>query len=384
VAGNNTQTNPIELTDDHMEFNNFTITDPDIVAYFQNFNDSDLRKGFEAVLKMGITAMESVDTANKVDYIRKEFADLATKMDRQLKDTNMEIEGHIERAFGDNGEFTKLMREHFGEDGSIVKKVFDPYGDDTPLSRLRKNIEDGLDSIRATLSEHKGAQLEAEEGTKKGHEFEDVCETKLSNLAKTFADGLIRTGDKEGILAPSKKGDFVVTPSDAKSRKIVFEMKDTKDNSDNKIREYMNEAIKNRGADYGVYVVKYVEQVPSSIGWFNEYGNYLVCALETRADDNDTIDSSSIDTRLLEIAYKWARIKLSIMDAADAPTNSVDMQLIIKKIDAVKKHIEKLRNVKAHCTSINNATISIKGWVDKITCETNDELADISVMLNRN
>jgi len=33
----------------------------------------------------------------------------------------------FQQAFGENGEFNRLLEEHFGEDGEIMEKMFDPH-----------------------------------------------------------------------------------------------------------------------------------------------------------------------------------------------------------------------------------------------------------------
>ncbi|MGV9141786.1 MAG: DUF2130 domain-containing protein, partial [Promethearchaeota archaeon] len=162
-----------------------------------------------------------------------------------------------------------------------------------------------------------------------------------------FGCPVTRTTDEVGNLPRCKKGDFVVETDNGSS--IVFEVKDWQNVSFNKIRDEMKEAMNNRGADYGVFVSKYVEALPKDVGWFNEYGNTLVCTLGSREAD-------TLHPEMLHIAYQWARLRLK----SDGEVDTEAVNKAIKELDELNDMLEDLSKIKTKCTSARNAVDSIE------------------------
>ncbi len=64
--------------------------------------------------------------------------------------------------------------------------------------------------------------------------------------------------------------------------------------------------MRNRGAEYGIFVIKFREGMPKRVGVFNEFRkNILVVALGSK-------EENSLIPHLLRVAYEWARLRLTM------------------------------------------------------------------------
>jgi hypothetical protein len=268
--------NEIYFDNQCMIISGLTVIDEDIISFFKDFKEpSELREKFEKVLKMGVVATKTVEIAEKMDYVEKEFNKLDTKFVGSLNSMLEDLATKSEMMFGDNGKFSTLLEEHFGKDGEVVKNIFDPYKEGTPLYNLRKEFRTEIEGMKQQLGIIKGIEQLKQKTTVKGLDFEKYCEDILNDIVKINGDSLEKTSTKPGKLLRSKKGDFVVNFGNDVEKKLVIELKDVdKQLSVTEIQEELEEAKQNRNADFAIFVVKNVELVPKCTGYFQEYNGH--------------------------------------------------------------------------------------------------------------
>ena len=330
----------ITISDGKLRIENWVTDDPDIVGFFQDFDESDnLEERLTSLVKTGISVAKSAKTQDNIDYVEAAFENLNSRFDKRMKD-----------IFGDDGDFASLIKDHFGQDGRIIKEVFSPSREESPLYVLKQELGASLSEIMNQLAANKGAAIEREKGTQKGFDFEDRCSRQLELIARTHSDKLEKTGTLSGKLGNSKKGDFVITLGDT-GQVIVFEAKDNRSVSQNDIQKEMSEAMKNRNADYGIFIMRKRSMLPDAVGWFNEYdGNHLICAVE---DDDGVI----LDHEIIEIAYKWARARLRLTDMDGTKS---DISFMLEKSNEIKLKIAEMKQIRRQCTIIENASGEIR------------------------
>lgn len=355
----------VTLEDNSIRINNMIITDSEMITFFQNLNESvNLEEKVKDLLKIGVSVSKSIGTAENISYVDKAFENLDSKFTSKLQE-----------AFGDDGQFSDVLKDNFGEDGRVIKELFNPNKEGSPLYLLKKEITCDLEEIRDKIGVNKAVAEEYEKGTQKGLKFEELCEEKLEWIAQIHADKLEATGTTKGNLGASRKGDFVMTLGGI-NRKIVFEMKDRARISSKDIQKELKEAIENREADYGIFVVKNRNALPDEIGWFNEYdGNQLVCACEN--DDGEEI----IDGEIIHIAYKWARAKLSLENSNET---RLDPAFINEKVGEIKMQIGEMRSIKTQCTSIEKSTERIRKTSDNTENMIKGNIDEIVKSLSKN
>lgn len=259
-----------------MIVNGLNITDQETIIFFKDLErESDLEEKFKKILKLGVVATKIVGTAEKLDYIEKEFNKLDSRFDNKLDMMLAELSTKYEMMFGDDGKFSDLLKEHFGDNGKVVKDLFDPYREGTPLYYLIKEVRSEIDEMKKQLILREGEELVRQNTTLKGFDFQDYCEDILNNIVRVHGDCLENTSTKVGKLTRSKKGDFVITLGNNIGKKCVIELKDVDRRlTTDDIQVELEEAKKNREADYAILVTRHVESLPKSTGWFNEFNGH--------------------------------------------------------------------------------------------------------------
>jgi len=319
------------LNDNELQIQNCTINDQDIINYFENLQSQgkDLYENLENVIKLGVIAVKSAHVGTQVDFVEKKFMLIQTKLEKQL-----------DEQFGDHGNF------------------------------IKDSMAEMLHQLGLDIGISKAVDVEHQKGTQKGIEFEEYCEEIISEIAKHHNDRLESTGTTTGLIEGSKKGDHVYTIKDS-GKKIVLEMKDyTSPQSTPKLERYMNEAIENRGAEYGIVISKRKNGFSKDVGIFQEYGNKLFVALTTEESEN-----VELQNELLVIALRWARLRLK------QKSGTVDSSLIIEKIENVQRTMKKFSNVKAKCTSIKGTVDEISEDLDELRETINADLLGVSKSL---
>ena len=348
----------------------FETSDDEIVSYFTEVSPENLEERFKTSLKVGVVALKTIGTTERIDYIEKEFSKLKGKFADTLEQTASELEEQLDETFGEKGTFSTIIDEHFGEDGKLVKQIFDPNKEGTPLHELKSVFTKEIDKLRTDLKIEEAVEKVKAVTPKKGFEFEDTCQELLDEIVKThLGDELARTTDEIGRISGSKKGDFVITLGERSDCKIVLETKDRAHVTLPEIHKVMEEAIENRDAKYGIFVTKWVESLPKSVGCFNEYQrNHLVCALTSKAYEG------IIHYEILHVAVCWARIR-SLLEMAEA--EGLNVLLIQEKIGEIRNKLELFSRIKTQCTNVDKAMKRVRLLSDEIRDGIEGELGEV-------
>jgi len=354
----------------------FETKDDEIVSYFSEISPDDFEQRLETSLKLGVVALKTIGTTEKIDYIEKKFLKLHQKFTEILKETSDDVENQINEIFGEEGTFSKIIDEHFGEDGKLVKQIFDPTTEGTPLFKLRTLITEKIDGLKTEIGIKKAVEEVTEVTPIKGYEFEDLCEDLLGDAIKHhLGDELERTTTVDGRITGSKKGDFVITLAGRPDCKIVLETKDREHVTLPEIHSVMKEAIENRDAKYGIFVTKWIEALPSGVGCFNEFqGNHLVCALTSKEREG------AIQNEILHMAVCWARIR-SLLEVAEA--EGIDIGLVQARLGEVRTKLQAFTKIKRECTNVENAMDRIRSLSDEIRDGISTELDAIEDEISR-
>lgn len=336
----------ILIKDGKLLVSDFGIDDEEIVGFFKDVKPENIENRFVSSLKVGVVALKTIGTTERVDYIEKKFNNLNSKFAEILKETSDELSQKFTDIFGENGKVDSLMAAHFGEkgtvsemiekyfgkDGLIVKELFDPMKEGTPINQLKNLITDELNRLGQTIGIEEALEEQKQKMTIKGAEFEDVLETLLADMVKTnMGDILTRTSDVVGAVTNSKKGDFVIDVDSKAEYRIVIEAKDWDNISLPKIHKEVDEALENRTAKFGIFVTKWIEALPNSVGCFNCYNNdRIVCGLGSKDDE-------IIHQEILHVAYCWARTQLL---KKTTKAEKVDFDMIDSNLEEIKKTVD--------------------------------------------
>ena len=364
---------PIQIRKNRLLVLNWDTEDAEIVSFFDNKPSHDRARAFEGALKVGVIASNVVGTAERIDYVQKEFNVLQTRFDKQLDTTLNQLGDTFEDLFGDKGKFAEIIEDTFGENGKVVKQIFDPNREGTPLYQLRTDMERQIRVLQDALAKKAGAEEIVKKTPLRGLVFEEQVERMLSDIVKQRkGDRLEPTGTTVGKATRSKKGDFVLRFAEKPEAPVVIEAKDVGRLSLQEIQQTLKEAIENRGAAYAILVSKNVDALPGSVGWFNEYGNnQLVIALGESGSDE-------LREEILNIAITWARFKLLVQTAK---TGTLDISKISGEVQRAETIIGRFKEILTQCTNLEKASTAIRGVCDEIKRDLHEELATISALV---
>jgi gas vesicle protein len=172
----------------------------------------------------------------------------------------------------------------------------------------------------------------------------------------------------KGQITNSKKGDFIIDVSGKTEQRIVIETKDMANLTLSKINQEIDEALENRGAKYGIFVAKWNEALPSSVGCFNYYNDdRIVCSLGSKEDE-------LLHDEILQTAYCWARANILRKSAS---CEKVDFELIDNNLEQIKSQLDLFKTIRNSCTNINTASRKIEEVCEEIEDKIQQHLRNI-------
>src|SRR5665811_1170997 len=200
-----------------------------------------------------------------------------------------------ERANSHTGRLLKEMQILLGPGGALEERLdaaLDPTDASSGLARVTELLDRRFTEIREMLALERGHSQEAERGTMKGFEFEEVVEESLRVAARQMGAMVERTSNESGDL-DRIVGDYVVEL--ASGARIVVEAKNKRAlalKGEKGILAELDLAMANRHAGVAICVSKHPDAFPKEVGPINVYGRrILVC------DDGEGT--------LLWVALRW-------------------------------------------------------------------------------
>ena len=349
--------------------------DPEVVAYFEflKLQAKNLEEELDKTLKLGTLSTKAGNVGLSTDYVEKAVSRLENDFKQLFIDT-----------FGDSGSLEKIMSNNFGENGTLMTDLLNPEKDGSPMHSVIKHVDEKIQTLRTELSVASALKQQMKKDPKKGTEFEKFCEEKLKDIAKAHGDFVENKTNLSGEVVGSKSGDHVYHVTDL-SKNIVLDMKDYTSPLPGlrKILEILDTAMLNREAEFAILVSKRKSYngkniLPAEVGMFQQYGNKLIVAL-TADESEDAI----VEEELLEIAVKWARLRLR-----EKQGGGIDMNAIFEKMKNVNIQMNRFTGIKTKCESIKSLAVGSPtkdGITDTLTemeTEIKGNLDEISDLLN--
>ncbi len=393
----------IQLEENGLTIQNLLIEDVEVREYFTEVKPEDMENRFRLAVKVGTIALKTMGTAERVDYIQKEFNKLDTKFNEILQGTANQLSENMNNIFGqngtvltmletnfgeegkvnsimaghlgENGTFSQQLEKYFGKNGILVRELFDPMTDGTPLNLLKKSLSEELTAIKKTIDIEKARKEERKKSIQKGGDFEDLCEELLDGIVGNHkGDVFYKTTVEKGQKMNSKKGDFVIDINGKAEYRIVIETKDWSSLTLPKINQEIEEALENRGAKYGIFVAKYNESLPRGVGCFNYYNDdRIVCSLGSKEDE-------VIHEEILHAAYCWARANILRKSAL---CEEVRFEVIDSNLSQIKNELDAFQTIKTQCSNIYNAQRKIVEITDEIAANIEHHIHNIHIEMRK-
>lgn len=254
--------------------------------------------------------------------------------------------------------FLDQVNDLLGPNGMLegrLREALDPDADGSALARLSRSIDERFGELRDLLMHERGKQIEADRGTRKGFDYEDLIEDSLREAVRSTGCVVERTGRVKGDLgAETLVGDFVVAlPSD---RRIVIEAKNTgRINLTGRdgILEELDRAMANRSADFAI-CVSARDAFPKEVGPLGVYGERILIVDEG-------------DGTMLSVALRIAEMMLD--KSADRKTADIDRGFLNDRIQRLRQLAQLFTNNRRSLTDIKTSVENVHGSLEQIRSE---------------
>jgi len=334
------------------------VQDENLYQFLEEVDEDKRIDRLASALRIGVVGLKRMAVGEKLDYVEKGFNSLVAKFEKMF-------DPEVKTSYF--GKLSSLLEEYF-DSGGTVENLFDPRVDESPLGKFRKGLQEEFKELRYILTKREAREELIEITTLKGYEFEDACEEVLSEfVSKHMGDELERKTNEIGEITGSFAGDFLIILRDVPDSKIVLETKDWDTVTQPKIIENLEDAMRNRGAKYGIFVSKYKEALPKKIGWFNEFrGNMLVCALGSKEAD-------TLFPGVLNIAYQWAKLRIK----KEITIEEKALETIVEGIREIETKLDTFSQIQRQCTNIDNATEEIRELSNTVRDSIEEQISKI-------
>jgi hypothetical protein len=224
-----------------------------------------------------------------------------------------------------------------------------------------------LAALRGEREKASEVAAEAARGTAKGRPYEEAVAEAVDAIARGMGDDCDAVGDFRG--AGGRKGDVVVDIdgcSGAARGRIVFEAKNARKSRPEALAE-LEEAMAQRGADYGVWVVPSEDRLPARAPALREIGG----------DKLFVVYDPEEGALALQVAYSLARARVLM---ARGGVEGLDAPALRAEVERALGALEDVRRIKLHLTNaaggIESARSVLEGLVERVRAHlaTIDEL----------
>jgi len=395
----------VRLTHEGLLIEELLINDPETVEYYQQ--QTNLETEVSLAIKMGTVMLARANMVAQSDYLEKRITEIVVEVEKQTNSLMQSLEANIRKTFDpdetdsaimviqqvfDNhleplrhiqksvqekqGELEKSFNpdNNDGYAGKIVNTfneleirfnaMFDPEQKTSFPSwietqfgelignKIAKQMAEIQESIRHEIQQMR-EDLVAKQTVAKsksfqiGENFQEQVYEQLQTIAREQGDIVSDTSTTVGEIQLSKKGDIVYDIQGNIEQRVLFECKDVKNPETPKsVFEYMKEAVENRNASFGIYLVESEEKLHKQFTPWQVYYEQRIIA-------------TSFD--MLEMSLRVAKLLVGINTQI---VEGIDASAINTQLDNINEEVKKSKSVK---TKLNG----IKKYVNEL--QTLDE-----------
>jgi hypothetical protein len=369
-------------------------------------------------IAIGARVLDREQTGANADFVKAEFEKAARELDAAFVDRARlvaeRLDKRIDDVFGpENGHVTKALARHFGDESSVavqnrvkallsevgvqmredLRRQFSSDGENNPLATFQrmaigamrdsaqtqaqqlKAMDEKLGLLREEVVKLQGEKeklqevaAEAERGTAKGRSYEEEVAAAIDALALPLGDDCAAVGDVKE--ATGKVGDVVVAigagHGPAQGR-IVFEAKNSRLSRPEAVRQ-LDEARRERNADYAVLVVPSEEKVPARMHALREYnGDKLIVAYD--ADEGPLA---------LQVAYALARARVLM---ARGGAEGIDGAAVADYVERAVAELENVRRIRQQLTGAKTQIDKASEIVGDMSDRVSGHLEEIAALV---
>ena len=370
-------------------------------------------------IEIGARVLDREQAGASVEVLRQDLESASKEVEQRLGQTSeavvTELQKQLEAAFGpESGHVTRVLARHFGSESSTAvqhqvraavaellsesrEKLFKQFSsadESNPLATFQKAavaaIRQSSDQQHSHLREMSGRmaemqlqiqKLQAEKekalevaaehdrSTAKGRPYEEAVFEAVDAIARAQGDDCDAVGDLRGV--GGRKGDVVVDLDGCAGRprgRIVFEAKNSRKSRKEALAE-LDEAMTQRAADYGVWVVPSDEKLPARAPALREIGGDKLFVV---------YDPEEGSRLALEVAYSLARARVVM---AKGGADGLDATALRAEVERATVAMEDVRKIKSQLTSAANQIEDVRSAVELMAERVRGHLGQIDAMV---
>lgn len=304
---------------------------------------------------------------------------------RHIQKSIQEKQGELEKSFNpdNNDGYTGKIVKTFQELETRFNAMFDPkqktsfpswietqFGD-LIGNKIAKQMADIQDSIRHEIQQMR-EDLIAKQAVAKsksfqiGENFQERVYEQLQIIAREQGDIVSDTSTTVGEIQLSKKGDIVYDIQGNIKQRILFECKDVKNPETPKsVFEYMKEAVENRKASFGIYLVESEEKLHKQFTPWQVYYEQRIIA-------------TSFD--MLEMSLRVAKLLVGINTQI---VEGIDASAIKTQLDNINEEVKKSKSVKTKLNGIKKYVNELQALDEERSEHIKEAIREIILELSK-
>src|SRR4051794_36392059 len=396
---------------------NVVVDDPAAAAFVKRRMEAGehAERGVADAIEVGARVLEREQAAVDAEFVRNEFQKVSREVESAFSDKARVVaeffgtkvdevfgaeDGHLakelQRLFGEGStaavqhQLREVMREQSSRMREDLLKQFSSADGSNPLADFKaahlraardaatrqeqqlEGMREQMVALKLELQKLQADKTRAEDvaaeharSTAKGRPYEEAVAEAVDAIARGQGDDCDAVGDFRG--AGGRKGDVVVDIdgcSGAPRGRIVFEAKHSRKSRKEALCE-LEEAMTQRSADYGVWVVPSEDRLPARAPALREVGGNKLFVV---------FDAEEGSRLALEVAYSLARARVLMakggVEGLDAPALRAEVERALGAMDDV-------RRIKLHLTNAAGGIESARGVLEGMVERVRGHLAAI-------
>jgi len=381
----------VKLRGDRVLITDLEIVSGDLVEYLAAQEDTEFafRELVDVAIKVKALATSTVasqEIKNKVEalvsQLQQSYEAMVLKLEKEAGKLTDPEKGSVTVAIKDMADNT-------------LKTLLTPDdnpANPSPINRFKTqligeiaNFSDNITTSLTAIQTKLGVGVDNKKVASDGTDFENNVGKIVQYYGRIYGDSAEPTGAKSEVGA-AKKGDVLVTLNSddtfGQNCAIVWEAKTDKTFklesktksrrvSLDKVRKEMDDALANRNAQVGVFVIDSDDlDMEVQVAWQELDGNKLILVL----------DRLEISEEMIQLAYLWARWKAKASVANFEV--KVDTEGIKRTIETLRVQIKDLRNVTLHQNAAIKSVKEAGTVLDSFKSSAKLTLAELASMIN--
>lgn len=398
-----------------------TITDPVTVQLVRARAEAgeDPDKVIANAIEVGARVLDREQASATVELVRADLErstrDVDEALAKRTDQVTQELARKVDELFGpESGQVTRALQRHFGDESSVavqhrIRRAMEEVLNDSREKLLRqfssadgsnpladfkqaqiamlKRLADQQDTNLRAMSERmtgltlevqklqaereKQAEVAAEHdrSTAKGRPYEEAVFEAVDAIARGQGDECDAVGDLPG--AGGRKGDVLVgidgSTGPCRGR-IVVEAKNSRRSKKEALAE-LDDAMAQRDADYGIWVVPSEEQLPARTQPLREVNGDKVFVVY------DPEDGSRLG---LEVAYSLARARILM---AKGGGEGLDAAALRAEVERALAGMEDVRRIKSQLTIASGGIDQAREILERMAEDVRAHLQQIDDLL---